>query len=202
MTATAPRARGEYAKSAARRLQILTAAVEVFSASGFHRGSLRDVAERTGLSQAGVLHHFSSKSELVAAVLTWRDEQAEGRFHDALSGVQWIRALVDLVESNQRESPQLAEMYALLSSEATSPEHPVHEYFTQRYVWVVANAREALERAAQVGHLRPGVDPASAARTLIALMDGLQVQWLYDRGGVDMAADFHRYAQSLFTVDL
>jgi AcrR family transcriptional regulator len=202
MTAITPRPRGEYAKTAARRVEILTAAVEVFSTAGFHKGSLRDVAERAGLSQAGVLHHFPSKTHLVEAVLEWRDEQAQARFGDETTGVLTIRALADLVEYNQRETPELVELYATLSAEATSPEHPVHDYFRRRYAWVIGYAREALQQADAAGELRPGVDHAGAARTLIALMDGLQVQWLYDRTSVDMAAEVRRYAQSLFTVDI
>jgi hypothetical protein len=37
---------------------------------------------------------------------------------------------------------------------------------------------------------------------MVALMDGLQVQWLYDRNSVDMAAEVRRYVQSLLTVEL
>ena len=52
--------RGEYAKSAQRRQQIVDAAVEVFSLAGYRKGSLRDVADKVGLCQAGLLHHFPS----------------------------------------------------------------------------------------------------------------------------------------------
>jgi hypothetical protein len=62
--------------------------------------------------------------------------------------------------------------------------------------------RGGFERAAEEGALRPDVDCASAARTLVALMDGLQVQWLYDRDSVDMAAEVRRYLQTLLTVEL
>src|SRR5215211_2802614 len=170
MTGTTSRPRGEYAKTAGRRHEILTAAVEVFSAAGFHKGSLRDVAERAGLSQAGVLHHFPSKHHLVEAVLEWRDEQSRSRFAFDAEGRRTIRSLVELVEYNQRETPELVELYATLSAEATSPDHPVHDYFVARYRWVVGYARTALEQAAGAGELRPGVDCESAARTLVALM--------------------------------
>jgi len=203
MTATTSRPRGEYAKSAARRHEILTAAVEVFSSAGFHKGSLRDVAERTGLSQAGVLHHFPSKNHLVEAVLTWRDDESRQRFIEGVDeGRGTVRALIDLVEYNQRETPQLVELYATLSAEATSPDHPVHHYFVRRYAWVVRYVRGAFERMAEAGELRPGVDPDSAARCMVALMDGLQIQWLYDRRSVDMAAEVRRYVQSVLTVEL
>ena len=34
----------------------------------------------------------------------------------------------------------------------------------------------------------PSVEPEPSARELVALMDGLQIQWLYDPHSVDMAA--------------
>src|SRR3954447_16209039 len=159
MTAITPRPRGEYAKTPARREQILTAAVEVFSAAGFHKGSLRDVAERAGLSQAGVLHHFPSKNRLVEAVLTWRDDESRQRIGGHDTGLAKLRGLIELVEYNQRKTPELAELYATLSAEATSADHPVHDYFAARYAWVVEYTREAFEGTAAAGQLRPGVDP-------------------------------------------
>lgn len=202
MTAIRPRPRGEYAKTAARRVEILTAAVEVFSSAGFHKGSLRDVAERAGLSQAGVLHHFPSKPHLIQAVLTWRDEQSQGRFTDDVpAGLARIRELVFLVEDNAR-TPELVELYTLLAAEATSADHPVHDYFVRRYRWLVDSISDEFEAVAAAGELRSGIDPTTAARSLVALMDGLQIQWLMDRSSVDMAAEVRRYVQSLLTVDL
>ena len=93
-------------------------------------------------------------------------------------------------------------MFTLLSVEATSPEHPAHTFFSQRYDWTVALLRESFERAADDGQVQPGVDPNGAARGFVALMDGLQVQWLYDRESVDMASEVRRYVQSLLTVKL
>ena len=43
----------------------MAAALEVFSEAGYHKGSIRDVAERVGLSQAGLLHHYPSKHLLL-----------------------------------------------------------------------------------------------------------------------------------------
>jgi AcrR family transcriptional regulator len=199
---TTSRPRGEYAKTPARRHEILQAAVEVFSAAGFHKGSLRDVAERAGLSQAGVLHHFPSKTHLVEAVLTWRDEQSRERIGEGDTGLGRIRALVELVQYNQNETPELVELFATLSAEATSPDHPVHDYFARRYAWVVDYVRASFEEIAEAGLLRPDVEPASAARAMVALMDGLQIQWLFDRDSVDMAAEVRRAVRSLLTVEL
>ena len=199
---TVARARGEYAKTAERRQQIVDAAVEVFSAAGYRKGSLRDVADKVGLSQAGLLHHFPSKEHLLEAVLTWRDGVTATLMGDPLpQGVDFLRGLVRAAEHNAT-TPELVELHVIVSAEGTSADHPLRDYFVGRYASVLGHTRQAFERAADEGQLRPGTDCASAARTLIALMDGLQIQWLLDRDGVDMARDLRRYLQPLLTVEL
>jgi AcrR family transcriptional regulator len=197
MTEPVVRTRGAYAKTAARRQRIVAAAVEVFARSGYAKGSLRDVAERAGLSQAGLLHHFPSKERLLQAVVDWHDEQSRAVTADAAArGLDPLAALVALVEHNQR-NPELVGLYVNLSAEATAPGHPLHGYFVRRYAGTVELLRARFDRVAEEGGLRPDVDRRGAARALAALMDGLQVQWLYDPAGVDMAAEVGRFLAAL-----
>lgn len=199
----AVRSRGEYAKSAARREEILAAGVHVFSMSGFRSGSIREIADRVGMSQAGLLHHFASKSELLEAVLTHRDDIARAHLAGAdglPAGVEMLRGMVELVRSNAR-TPGLIALYCTLSAEATSPDHPAHRYFRDRYEYVLGLMRQAFEEAREQGHLRDGVDPAGAARQMIAVMDGLQVQWLLDPV-FDMGVELRGFLRTLVTVEL
>ena len=196
------RGRGEYAKTPERRQQIVDAAVEVFSSAGFHKGSIRDVAEKAGLSQAGLLHHYPSKEHLLEAVLTWRDSETRRLLGEPFpEGLDFLRGMVRAAEHNAT-TPELVELHVIVSAEGTSEEHPLRDYFVRRYASVVDLTRRAFERAATEGQVQPGVDWASAARTLVALMDGLQIQWLLDPDHVDMAADLRRYLQPLLTVEL
>ena len=45
------------------------------------------------------------------------------------------------------------------------------------------------------GTLGTAVEPAHLATVLIAMADGLQVQWLLDREAVDMRAELRRFLQ-------
>ncbi|MGY1840179.1 MULTISPECIES: TetR family transcriptional regulator C-terminal domain-containing protein [unclassified Modestobacter] len=171
------------------------AAPRVFIGSAGRRRTCRS-------QQAGLLHHFPSKLELIAALLAWRDDLTRSRFGTTdLPGLATIRALVEPVEHNQN-TPTLVGLRATLSAEATTPGHPLFDYFAKRYAWVVDFTRGAFERAAEAGQLRPGVEPESAARAAIALMDGLQSQWLYDQDSVDMAAEVLAHIGALLTVEL
>lgn len=187
--------RGEYAKTEAKRMAILDAALEVFAESGFRAGSLREVAQRVGMSEAGLLHHFRNKSTLLQAVLDHRDELSR-RIVDfrVLDGVEALRGLVRLAEINAA-SPGVVELYCVLSAEATAPDHPAHSYFVRRYAFVRDEISAAFRRIADSGRLMPGIDPQHAAVATIALMDGLQVQWLLEPDSTDMAealAEFFR----------
>ena len=180
------RPRGEYAKTADRRAEILDAAIKVFSEAGFHGGSLREISERVGMSQPGLLHHFANKEQLLEAVLTYRDDLAMQRIGSELpTGAALFDALVAL--------------FAVLSGEATAPDHPGHEYFRQRYAWVRALVEEAVVEGQAAGDLRRELDSTEVARMMIALLDGLQIQWLYEDSGFDMTVPLRTYVASLRT---
>ena len=190
--------RGGYAKGRATRQEIIRTAILVFADVGFHGASLRDIAARVGISHPGLLHHFPNKAALLMAVLEYRDAVDEESFADAAErGIDYFDALLGVVERNRLRRP-LVELFASLSTEASSPDHPAHAYFERRYASLVADQAALLRERAARGGLAPGVDPEQAARTVVALMDGLQVQWLMSLGRppadrVDMAADLRGY---------
>lgn len=192
--------RGEYAKSAATRTAILNAALEVFARSGYRKGSLREVADRADMSEAGLLHHFKNKSTLLLAVLDHRDEQSRLLIDldgpKDPDGLDPLRSVVTLARHNA-SVPGVVELYATLSAEATSPTHPAHDYFVRRYEWVRGRCRDAFEHVAAAGRLRHGVDPHRAAVATVALMDGLQVQWLLDRTSTDMGEVLTEFLRGL-----
>ena len=192
-TTAAGRTRGTYAKTEATRQTILDAALEVFADGGYRSGSLREVAQRVGMSEAGLLHHFRSKSALLLAVLDRRDENSRELVdvYDA-DGAAVLRGLIALADLNA-SLPGVVELYCTLSAEATSPDHPAHEYFVRRYALTRATVAAAFARLAETGRLVDGTDPRRAAIATLALMDGLQVQWLLDRDIVDMPSALREF---------
>ena len=165
-----------YAKGRAKRAEILDAAQDLFGEVGYRGASLREIAARCGLTHPGLLHHFPTKEALLLAVLERRDEAAQ----DASgAGAAELARIVGLVADNATH-PEIVELFTTVSAEATAGDHPAHAFFIERYARVCDQLTEAYRAAQRDGALRSGIDPESAARTLVALMDGLQVQWLYD----------------------
>ena len=154
--------------------------MRLFGESGYRGASLRELAARCGLSHAGLLHHVGSKEALLLAVLEHRDEQ-DVRESTPDAGADPLRVLVEVVRRNASRRG-IVELFAVLSAEATAADHPAHAFFAERSARLVQQLGAAF---AEHGHPAP----RSAARRLVALVDGLQVQWLLDPAGVDMAAE-------------
>jgi AcrR family transcriptional regulator len=192
-----PGRRGPYRKTAARQQDILDAALAVFGRSGYRAGSIREIAEVVGMSQAGLLHHFESKNALLTAVLRHRDEVSK-LLYPKVASIQVLLATVEVVKFNMAHRGTV-ELYCVLSAEATAADHPAHLYFIDRYQWLRQVIGNSLQQMAECGQLQPGVEPTVAARSALALMDGLQVQWLLEPGSVDMAADLEAYFRRLTT---
>jgi AcrR family transcriptional regulator len=193
--------RGSYAKTGMKRAAILEAALAVFAKGGYRAGSLREVAAQVGMSEAGLLHHFPSKSVLLAEVLDLRDQHSLDLVPiDGPEPLETLRGLVKLARYNA-SVPGVVELYCTLSAEATTPDHPAHEYFVGRYRYTVDNLTRSFEHCAERGLLHASIRPESAARATVALMDGLQVQWLLDRDSVDMADELEAYLRSIVDLD-
>jgi AcrR family transcriptional regulator len=172
----------QYAKGVSKREEILRSALEVFAQKGYLKTSIRDLAEAANLSQAGLLHYFGSKEELLVAIIARREELnvAAGVEHDPLDHFfAVIRKNVDV--------PGHGHLFATMSTAAIAEDHPAHEFFVERY----RNARErligSLRQRQEEGALAPDVDVTVLASVLIGAADGLQVQWLVD-DTVDMPA--------------
>ncbi|MFF2225352.1 TetR/AcrR family transcriptional regulator [Streptomyces globisporus] len=177
------------------RARILDSATDLFSRSGFHAVSLRDIAAHAGMTHAGLLHHFPGKDALLIEVLERRDRIDARELFPGIARpgapvpapAERLRLLIGVVARNAR-TPGLVALYAKLSAEATDPAHPAHGYFTRRYRLLRAEVSD-LVRALQDEAGHPGdLDPAVVAGQLLALMDGLQTQWLLEPGVVPMEA--------------
>ncbi|WP_205704862.1 TetR/AcrR family transcriptional regulator [Kineococcus indalonis] len=64
-----PRARGAQDTSRTPRQEVLDAAAALFSESGYAGTSTRAIAERVGVRQASLYHHFAGKDEILLELL-------------------------------------------------------------------------------------------------------------------------------------
>ncbi|GAB2994342.1 TetR/AcrR family transcriptional regulator [Amycolatopsis acidiphila] len=191
------RSRGELSGEASRA-KAVQAAVELFATSGYQGTSIARVAEKTGLSQSGLLHHFPSKTALLSAVLAERDAEDSKFVAGQGEPVGWsaFDALTALVARNAAR-PQLVGLFVRVTAEGTEPGHPAHEWVREHYAGIERFLTEAVRAGQESGEIRADAPVGTLVHTTIAVLDGLQQQWLLDPERISMTDEFRAYVDLL-----
>ncbi|MCL3861091.1 TetR/AcrR family transcriptional regulator [Actinotalea sp. K2] len=181
----APRAR---ATTLVKRTEILHAATTTFGAKGFKNGPLTEIAEQVGMTHAGILHHFGSKDQLLLEVLKLRDAEDVADLEGAHipEGVELFRHLVRTAFANEAR-PGIVQAYAVLSAESVTDDHPGRPYFEERYRTLRQEIVDAFTSICVERGLTTPHTLGLAAASILAVMDGLQVQWLLTPDDVQLA---------------
>jgi AcrR family transcriptional regulator len=189
--------RGPYRKGVRRRKEIVQAASEVFAEFGYSGGSIRTIADRVGVSPATLIQYFGSKHQLLAAVLQdWNDRRDDRVPAGSLRGLAYFDSLRDLMRFHVSHRG-LVELFLTMTAEASSPTHPARTFIQDRYATSVADCCRHLGEAVgdhEISSLTP-IETEREVRTLFAVMDGLELQWLLDPA-TDMVDMFDHYLDS------
>jgi AcrR family transcriptional regulator len=178
-----------------RRAQILDEAILIVGERGYHGFTIQELAQRCGVSNAGLLYHFPSKDQLFLAMLQAYekreaiamapvvDRARRGLEHNADSAVDVLDMFRTMVARGATQ-PHIGRLYMILQSETLDPSHPAHASF---------RARESAVLALFETLMSPFADsPKATARQLLALMDGLALQWLRGGQSFDIVAEWDR----------
>lgn len=192
---------GSYEVGRAKRAEILDVATRLFGTSGYHKVPLSQLAADVGLSESGLLHHFRSKKHLLLAVAECRLEQTatwwgSRELELAADPLEVFRTMVDSTRELVRE-PGLIELFVLISAEAADATTPAHQLYASWYQRAVDETAQRLAAGVERGHLRPDTGVGGCAREIIAVSDGLQLQWVLSGGELDLVEAIRDYARRL-----
>ncbi|MFI5430485.1 TetR/AcrR family transcriptional regulator [Rhodococcus baikonurensis] len=181
---------GRAVKAEARREAILDATMAEIAERGYRGTTIAAVAERVGLTQPGLLHHFPSKEHLLIGVLEARDRWDAAALVANTADLR-LSHLEQIVEFNA-ERPGVVQTFTALAAESATGQHPAREFFTERYA-SVREGMTTLLRTELGDRLAGGLTPEEAAPLLVAVIDGIQIQWLLAPDEVDMSAAFRNF---------
>ena len=219
-----------------KRARILNEAVVLFGEHGYAGTSLADIANAADISKAGLLHHFSSKDELFCKVLERRDREdalsilvespaGEGDTVEApvdtignldtldvagasdLDGNPWamLERYVELLERNVAHR-DLTAIYTATAVSVLDADHPAHRWMANHLNSAVERFESSFEAGKTAGLVDPKMPSRLVARSLVALIDGLQLQWLCSTTpgtaaaeslSTDLVAEIRLYADCL-----
>jgi AcrR family transcriptional regulator len=186
-----PQARGDL-----RRQQIIDAAVELFSAKGYRGTGVAALAERVGMTATGLLYYFGSKERLLREVVDERDQADEYGPDGPVPLQLTLQSLRGLGRHNM-ETAVLTRLYVVLGAESFDASDPLHDFFVERYEMARHFVHSILEAEQARGQVRHDIDVDQISREVIAMVMGLEVQWLADPQRVDLADAFDHYIDRL-----
>lgn len=186
-------------RSKTSKSRIIKEANRLFGERGYRGTKLADIANAAGLTEPGLLHHYPSKEHLLINVLEERDRSDQQRFNELFAKKiesNILDALKSLVEYNQ-SIPEMVRLFTVMVGESIDPDHPGHQFFINRYRFFRQQHIDLLKQAQKEGTIRSDIRVEDLGILVMALMDGLQIQWLLDLSQVDMKAVFSSFIQIL-----
>jgi AcrR family transcriptional regulator len=162
---------------AARRRQILDAALVRFARHGFHGTSMQAICDEAHLSPGAVYRYFRSKEEIVQAIAS----ETLGGFANAIEpGVgargpdAVLERLLDALEAVELREERLRLAVQIWGEALHNPE--VASFLRDMVDRLADRVAADLREAQQSGALDPALDADAAARVLLAIAQGSIVQ--------------------------
>jgi AcrR family transcriptional regulator len=164
------------AQARATHKRILMAAAKLFARQGYHKTTITDIAQAVGLTSGAVFHHFSSKEELLAAVVDWLARgisiYSEHLNRAEKSSLAVAEGVVDIMCEHFRRQPEATICLAALATEFAGSKHPMEKHLRVVYEDFVDAFSHILQEHPRV------IDPRAAAMALIGAVQGIAVQGL------------------------
>jgi AcrR family transcriptional regulator len=178
------------------RDDILEAAARIFSEKGFHAASMQDIADAVNLQKASLYHHFSSKQEILLALLDAALDILIENLEEVVSQPlppdeklrQAMISYLQTVADHQSFSAVLLLEYRSLDVDLRGRHAPRRDRF--EHLW-----RELIKEGKDEGIFNCA-DPSLAGRALLGVLNWT-VTW-YRQDGPSSAAEIADQFATLF----
>lgn len=181
--------RGRYQAGRVREGEIAAAAAVRFAEFGYDGTSIARIARDVGITKEGVLHYFPSKAHLLLEVTRRKMQRINRWWADLPESPSVIDILGRMYRSERMfvEEPEVVELSTLAAIEtarllkgSTDPDLATHPR-------IVAGIASQFEGCQARGDCRADLSAESIARQMIAMSDGLHLQWIICERSFDLA---------------
>ena len=167
-----------------RREQLIRASYTVFAERGFDQVRLEDIAGAAGFSKAVVHYYFDKKEEFLVGVFEWITgtilERLNTAGQDARGAVACLRAQLEELFVSPRRNRRFYHVYLDFLTQSVH-----NERLGRVTATFYESVRQALAHTIAAGRaegvFRADLDPHVAGSVCGAMLDGLQMQWLFDQ---------------------
>lgn len=185
--------------AAERKDQIVRATVDCITKHGYHNFSMQDVARTAGVSKGIIHYYFLNKDDLMMSVL---DKVAGDIEHIIAADMEsitnpiekvkvFIAVAFDVVRSTKEYYQVNMDFWTQINQKKE-----VRQVISRHYAQFRDSCAKVIEEGVKQGVFKQ-VDPHHYASIIIATIDGISLQWLFDETVYDYAEIVKTASQTL-----
>lgn len=174
--------------------RILAAARQAFSDNGLAGARIEDIAQEAGVTKQLIHHYYGTKEGLFVAVL---DEASDGIMSellglevDTLTPTDALRRMLNHFFDQYTQDPQMGSL-ALEGIRYHDAHHTPRNHFLEQAPRLVETLERILQRGADSGVFRPGID----ARLFLATAALLTTGWFTNRYSTSALTGLDTYSE-------
>ena len=168
--------------AAERKTQIVRATVDCITKHGYHNFSMQDVARAAGVSKGIIHYYFINKDDLMMSVLDRVAGDIEENLIEGLLAIDdpvekmkvFTSVAFDVVKSTKEYYQVNMDFWTQINQKKE-----VRKVISRHYQKFRETCCAVLRQGIELGVFQK-VDPILYASYIIAVVDGLSLQWLFD----------------------
>lgn len=190
MNTTARRAQSENKKALLREdsiRRLAEAAVRLIVAKGYHASTLQEIADGAGLTKGAIFFYFDSKENLLLHLLDLAEKEMVDTLIDHLdthngSAAEKIASFFRFTSQQGISRPYELLCLIKMSIEGRNSTELADERIHQIYERIRSKLVDIIHEGKAAGEIDPGLPAPEFASVLIAMHDGMMLEW-HRRGG-------------------
>ncbi|OGW14803.1 MAG: hypothetical protein A3G93_16685 [Nitrospinae bacterium RIFCSPLOWO2_12_FULL_45_22] len=165
-----------------RKKQIIEATYQCILEKGYNACTMQDIADKTEVSKGIIHYYFDTKEKLLISAMENLVNQWDALIADKLNGIkdpkQALRGLLDVCLEIAQDGVSY-EMLVNFWSEISQKKafRDVNAHFYSHYREMIG---DIIEEGINQGLFKK-VDPHLLATLIISIIDGLSLQWLFEK---------------------
>jgi AcrR family transcriptional regulator len=176
--------------AAERKDQIVRATVDCITKYGYHNFSMQDVARTAGVSKGIIHYYFLNKDELMMSVLDKVAGDIErvlaSEMESITDSAKKLEVFVDVCFDIVRSTKEYYQVNMDFWTQINQKDE-VRRVIARHYNKFRDSAMAVIKEGVHSGAFRQ-VDPKEYSSYVIAVIDGLSLQWLFDEQAFDYDA--------------
>ncbi|WP_217586144.1 TetR/AcrR family transcriptional regulator [Lentibacillus saliphilus] len=162
-----------------RRIKILQAALECFSAKGYYASKVDDIVKYSGMSKGSIYNYFSGKEDIFMSILQHETAKMhalmDARLKEISSPLEqlkyWINSDIPY-DSTKKKLMRVHIEFWLYSTDSPEVQHILTDRFDRNFEKI----KNIIIAGQNEGEFKQDIDPERAAEMFWELHDGL---WLH-----------------------